>query len=52
MFGINGGGFFNVNFVYLYENLMLFVNFIEIFVILIILVVLCLVFGCMIGDCW
>lgn len=50
-FGINGGGFFNVNFVYLFENYMLIGNFVENWVILIILFVLCFVFGKMVYDC-
>lgn len=50
-FGINGGGFFNVNFVYLFENYMLIGNFVENWVIQIILFVLCFVFGKMVYDC-
>lgn len=50
LLGINGGGFFNVNFVYLFENLIVLINFVQMLVIFLILVVLCFVFGEVVSD--
>jgi len=49
--GINGGGYFNVNFVYLFENFNVFINLFEIFLLLLILFVLICIYGFFVGDC-
>lgn len=48
--GINGGGFFGLNLLYLFENLIIILNIVEILFMMILLGVCVVVFGYMIKN--